>query len=102
MATTARPAAAANEIVRRGPARPSSGPRSGPPRAGGPNRYGVNPDKKGGIVSLPPYFDEPKRHDGPRRTGRQDSRPPEPQKPAQGGNWFTRFLKKKKTDYKNE
>ncbi|OGR78522.1 MAG: hypothetical protein A2X32_04520 [Elusimicrobia bacterium GWC2_64_44] len=89
----------------RGPAR---GGRPAPDRDGRPNRYGVAPDKKGGIVSLSPYFDEPRRHDGPRRhegprrQGRQDSRPAEPQQPAPGGNWFTRFLKKKKTDYKNE
>ncbi|MDD2804475.1 MAG: DEAD/DEAH box helicase [Elusimicrobiales bacterium] len=83
----------------RGPARRG---RPQAERAGQPNRYGVNPDRKGGIVSLSPYFDEPRRHDGPRRQGRQDARQPEPQKPPQGGNWFTRFLKKKKTDYKNE
>jgi hypothetical protein len=46
-------------------------------------------------VSLSPYFDEPRRQD----VRRTDSRPAQPQ---QGGNWFTRFLKKKKDDYKNE
>ena len=86
----------------RRPSRGPSGPRcqdgAGPAR---PNRYGADPSRRGGIVSLSPYFDEPRRNDG-RRPPRPETRPAAPQKPAPGGGWFSRFLKKKKEDYKHE
>jgi ATP-dependent RNA helicase RhlE len=85
----------------RRPSRGPSGPRAEDRPRSGPNRYGADPSRKGGIVSLSPYFEEPRRHDS-RRPARQESRPAEPPKPAAGGNWFTKFLKKKKTDYKHE
>jgi superfamily II DNA/RNA helicase len=101
-----RPGAPRGSARRDDSRRPSRGPagprREDRPRSG-PNRYGADPSRKGGIVSLSPYFDsdEPRRYDS-RRPARQDSRPAEPQKPAAGGNWFTKFLKKKKADYKHE
>ena len=81
----------------------ADGPRR-PRGAGGgsrPNKYGADPSRRGGIVSLSPYFDEPRRRDD-RRPHRQENRPAPAPKPADGGGWFSRFLKKKKTDYKNE
>ena len=99
-----RPGAPRGSARRDDSRRPSRGP-SGPRREdhprSGPNRYGADPSRKGGIVSLSPYFEEPRRYDS-RRPARQESRPAEPQKPAAGGNWFTKFLKKKKADYKHE
>ncbi len=63
-------------------------------RRGGINRYGVDTRKKSSIVSESPYFDEPRRGE---RSYRQDRpRPAEQAKPEVSGNWFTRFLKKKK------
>ena len=64
-------------------------------------KYGADPSKRGGIVSLSPYFEEPRRHDS-RRPARQDSRPAAPKAPEAPGGWFSRFLKKKKADYQNE
>jgi len=116
----------------RGPARPQAGGQrrgqSGPPRQGGnsqgrpaqrqegrpgygsrpagarpgPNRYGVDTSKRSGIVSPSPYFDseEPRRRPQPR--GRQETHAPAAGKPPAGGGWFSRFLKKKKEDYKHE
>jgi len=79
--------------------RPGYGSRPAGERSG-PNRYGVDPSKRSGIVSPSPYFDEPRR--GPHRPFRQDAPRREAPKPAQAGSWFSRFLKKKKADYKNE
>jgi len=83
----------------RGPA-PRRG-HSSPDGQRGPNRYGADPARKSGIVSLSPYFEEPRRYE-PRRPSRPENRPGAPQKPAAGGSWFSRFLKKKKADYKSE
>ncbi len=56
---------------------------------GGINRYGVDTSKRSSIVSVSPYFDEPRRrdfdHSGPRR-----------QQQRQEGNWLTRLLGGKK------
>ncbi|MEK7721501.1 MAG: C-terminal helicase domain-containing protein, partial [Elusimicrobiota bacterium] len=67
----------------------------------GPNRYGVDPSRNSRIVSPSPYFDseEPRRRPQPR--GRQVTHAPAARSPV-AGNWFSRFLKKKKNDYKNE
>lgn len=80
----------------RGGARPGYGARPGP------NRYGVDPTRRSGIVSPSPYFDsdEPRRRPQPR--GRQETPAPAPGKPPAPGGWFSRFLKKKKEDYKHE
>lgn len=82
-------------------ARPGYGPRPSGARPG-PNRYGVDPAKRGGIVSPSPYFDsdEPRRRPQPR--GRQETHSPAQGKPPAAGGWFSRFLKKKKEDYKHE
>ncbi|MCM2266579.1 MAG: DEAD/DEAH box helicase [Elusimicrobiales bacterium] len=100
-----RPASARPGGRRDDSRRPARGPVGGRPQQasahGRPNRYGADPSRKGGIVSLSPYFEEPRRYEG-RRQQRPDSRQAPPQKAAPGGNWFTRFLKKKKSDYKSE
>jgi len=77
------------------------GGRSEAPRDGRPNKYGADPSKRGGIVSLSPYFEEPRRQDS-RRPARPDSRPAAPKAPEAPGGWFSRFLKKKKSDYQKE
>ena len=85
----------------RGPARGPSGPRRQDGAGQGrPNRYGADPSRRGGIVSPSPYFEEPRRHDGRRPPA--PARAQTPQKPPPGGGWFSRFLKKKKEDYKHE
>ena len=83
------------------PARPGYGERPAGGRSG-PNRYGVDPSRRSGIVSPSPYFDseEPRRRPPPR--GRQDAHAPAAGKPPAAGGWFSRFLKKKKEDYKHE
>ncbi|MDA8131171.1 MAG: DEAD/DEAH box helicase [Elusimicrobia bacterium] len=63
-------------------------------RRGGINRYGVDTRKRSSIVSESPYFDEPRRDDRSFRPAR--SRPAEQAKPEVSGNWFSRFLKRKK------
>ena len=85
----------------RGEARPGYGARPAGARPG-PNRYGVDPSKRSGIVSPSPYFDsdEPRRRPQPR--GRQETQAPAAGKPPAAGGWFSRFLKKKKEDYKHE
>jgi len=85
----------------RGEARPGYGTRPAGARPG-PNRYGVDPSKRSGIVSPSPYFDsdEPRRRPQPR--GRQETQAPAAGKPPAAGGWFSRFLKKKKEDYKHE
>ena len=78
-------------------------PRYGARPAGdrpGPNRYGVDPSRHSGIVSPSPYFDEPRRE--PYRPSRQEAPRREAPKAPQEGSWFSKFLKKKKADYKNE
>jgi len=81
--------------------RPGYGSRTGSARPG-PNRYGADPAKNSRIVSLSPYFDkEEPRRGRDARPARPDNRQAPP--PQQGGgNWFSRFLKKKKEDYKKE
>ncbi len=82
------------------PARPGFGARPAQSRPG-PNRYGVDTSRNSGIVSPSPYFDEPRRARPQGRPARREApRPAAP--PAKGGNWFSRFLKKKKEDYKHE
>ncbi|MDA8242512.1 MAG: DEAD/DEAH box helicase [Elusimicrobia bacterium] len=66
----------------------------GETRGGGINRYGVDTRKKSSIVSESPYFDEPRR--GERSFRQERARPAEQAKPEVSGNWFTRFLKKRK------
>jgi len=85
----------------RGEARPGYGTRPAGARPG-PNRYGVDPSKRSGIVSPSPYFDsdEPRRRPQPR--GRQETQAPAAGKPPAAGGWFSRFLKKRKEDYKHE
>ncbi|OGR44634.1 MAG: hypothetical protein A2X35_04825 [Elusimicrobia bacterium GWA2_61_42] len=81
-------------------ARPGYGARPAGARPG-PNRYGVDPAKRSRIVSPSPYFEEPSRRP-PARGNRTDRpRTEQPGKPA-AGSWFSRFLKKKKEDYKSE
>jgi len=80
-------------------ARPAYGARPG--ARPGPNRYGADPSRRGGIVSPSPYFEEPSRR--PPARGHRPERPrTEPAGKPPAGNWFSRFLKKKKTDYKHE
>ncbi len=82
-------------------ARPGYGARPAGARPG-PNRYGVDPSRRSGIVSPSPYFDsdEPRRR--PQPCGRRETQAPAPGKPPAAGGWFSRFLKKKKEDYKHE
>ncbi|HAT72894.1 MAG TPA: ATP-dependent helicase [Elusimicrobia bacterium] len=81
----------------RGDGRPAYPARPAGARPG-PNRYGADPSRRGGIVSPSPYFEEPPRR--PTGRGPRPDRPrsESPGKPA-SGNWFSRFLKKKKSDY---
>ncbi|MBI4351783.1 MAG: DEAD/DEAH box helicase [Elusimicrobia bacterium] len=87
---------------RRGPF--GGGPSRGARRAGrpGPNRYGADPSRRGGIVSPSPYFDSEEPRRGPQPRQRQETRPEASPKPPAAGSWFSRFLKKKKEDYRHE
>ncbi len=75
------------DLARRG----GEGSREGREGGGNINRYGVDTSKRSSIVSVSPYFDEPRRHDfdhsGPRR-----------QQQKRDGNWLTRLLGGKKKD----
>ncbi|OGS14410.1 MAG: hypothetical protein A2285_08915 [Elusimicrobia bacterium RIFOXYA12_FULL_57_11] len=118
-----RPQGCDSSAHRRSGARPGQRPERGNTRSGtqGPDRYGSRPgygpadgprrsqgsSSRPSIVSPSPYFDEPRRRP-PYGRGAQAHGPrpainhrPEAPKPQQGG-WFSRFLKKKKADYKNE
>jgi ATP-dependent RNA helicase RhlE len=81
-------------------ARPGYGSRPAGARPG-PNRYGADPSRRGGIVSPSPYFEEPSRRP-PARGHRPDRPRTEPAGKPAAGNWFSRFLKKKKSDYKQD
>ncbi len=86
----------------RAPMRRDEGSRArGNSRRTGPDGYGARPGQHGGIVSPSPYFDEPRRRPSARQ-GRPDANPGAGNKPPAAGNWFSRFLKKSKKDYKNE
>jgi ATP-dependent RNA helicase RhlE len=85
-----------NQGGRPGQRRDERPSRSGGPRGSGPNKYGVDSRNNSRVVSLSPYFDEPRRDRGPRAQAQPQAGPKE------GGNWFTRFLKKKKSDYRDE
>ena len=95
----------------RGDARPGYGARPAGSRPGprnpqgrdahpGPNRYGVDPSKRNSIVSPSPYFDSDEPRSRPQARPRREAPRPAAPPPAKGGNWFSRFLKKKKSDYK--